>query len=132
MSKINIMYKRRFLYANISILSLINGLNTSLTQNIHTLLNLEILILSQNNIKMIGTSFAHLKKLKLLDISYNQIYINESSIKVFKYNPQIVSLSLVLRFCFFSPPRKPLPPNSSGGPSPGFGLSDGVGFGLNE
>ena len=57
--------------------------------------NLEILILSYNNIKSIGFSFVALKKLQHLDLGFNLLEVNDGSlIKTLKFNPELISLVL--------------------------------------
>jgi Leucine-rich repeat (LRR) protein len=63
-------------------------------ENLYNCVNLEVLIISYNKIKYVGTGLAKLKKLQHLDLKFNQIYINDTTIKSFKYNPELISLCI--------------------------------------
>ena len=64
-------------------------------ENLSPLQNLEILILSYNNIKSIGFNLVALKKLQHLDLGFNLLEVNDGSlIKTLKFNPELISLVL--------------------------------------
>jgi Leucine-rich repeat (LRR) protein len=63
-------------------------------ENIKNCVNLEVLLISHNELKTLGVSLAPLKKLQHCDLSYNKLYITNSTIKSFQYNQDLISLSL--------------------------------------
>ncbi|MCQ2816594.1 MAG: leucine-rich repeat domain-containing protein, partial [archaeon] len=83
-----------FKFPNLIYLDLSHNLINKL-QDLAPLSNLEILILAHNSISKIGLHLASLKKLKHLDLSFNIFSMKDNSIiRSFKYNPQLMSLVL--------------------------------------
>lgn len=64
-------------------------------ENLSPLINMEILILSNNNLKSIGFNLVSLKKLQHLDLGFNLLEVNDGSlIKSLKFNTELISLVL--------------------------------------
>lgn len=63
--------------------------------NLSPLINMEILILSNNNLKSLGFNLVSLKKLQHLDLGFNLLEVNDGSlIKSLKFNTELISLVL--------------------------------------
>lgn len=81
------------LFPNLTYLNL-SGNKIQNISSLSNLKNLEILILSNNQILNISDNLYSLKKLHILDLSYNRLIVNSALIKSFKYNLCLISLSL--------------------------------------
>ena len=83
-----------FKFKNLIYLDLSHNPLTKL-DNLSPLINMEILILSNNNLKSLGFNLVSLKKLQHLDLGFNLLEVNDGSlIKSLKFNTELISLVL--------------------------------------
>ena len=83
-----------FKFKNLIYLDLSHNLLSKL-ENLSPLINMEILILSNNNLKSLGFNLVSLKKLQHLDLGFNLLEVNDGSlIKSLKFNTELISLVL--------------------------------------
>ena len=83
-----------FKFKNLIYLDLSHNPLTKL-DNLSPLINMEILILSNNNLKSLGFNLVSLKKLQHLDLGFNLLEVNDGSLmKSLKFNTELISLVL--------------------------------------